>query len=211
MRTRGRAWLVLALTTVPGLARATAIGASWTGSIDYTRPALAAVFPIGTPASGSFQIDTAATDANADPSIGSYLGAATAIVFRFGSYEFGASSGDVFVADTLGDGFGVSIANFGAPLPGVPSIEGIAVTGIQFLLESGPGALSSDAFPLSLDLATFHGGAVMNAEDGYMTSAAASSLSYPVPEPETGLLLAIGLLALSARARHKSQPRVRSR
>ena len=191
---------LLLLTTLPGLAGAATIHVSWTATVDFVAPELASAVAIGDPASGSFLIDTAVADANPDPTSGSYPGAATAITFSFGSHGIGASSGNVHIANTLGDGFSVLVQFLGG------SVEGIPVEYFVFNLETGPGAWSSDAIPPSIDFAQFHGGAVIAM--GFLGppllgGATASSFSYVVPEPATGTLLGLGMLTLGSLRRSR--------
>jgi hypothetical protein len=187
------------LLTLPGVAGAATISVSWTGTIDAVSREAGSVFAIGDPASGSFLIDTAVADVNPDSGSGDYPGAASALVFRFGGYEVSGSSGSVFIRDTLGDAFSVRLGNPGGPLEDAPPLEGFVVANLWFHVESGPGGLSGDAIPTSLDLGTFHGGgSIIAIGSTFVVGATASSLSYVVPEPGTATLLAFGVLLLAS-------------
>jgi hypothetical protein len=185
--------LALLLGFLPGLAGAATIEVSWTGTVDLVAPDLASVLEIGDPASGSFQIDTAIADTDADPMIGWYPGAASNLSFRFGVHELSAAAGALRILNSLGDGLIVTVQSLGGAIDAVP------VNYLSFSIESGPGPFSSDAIPLNIDSAQFQGRAMIGGDflgSPTLAAASASSFAYAVPEPGTGMLIGLGLLLL---------------
>ena len=80
-------------------------------------------------------------------------GAASAVVFRFGSYVVSADSGAVGTTDALGDFVAVGVQSLGGEVQGIP------LETLSFLVQSGPGGFATDAIPATLDPPPFHGDA----------------------------------------------------
>jgi hypothetical protein len=201
MRTGRLLLLSLLLLAPPWPARADLIQVSWAGTINFVSTAIASGFTVGDPASGSFLIDTAIADSDADPLIGLYFDAVSNIASDFGGYLASSASGAIQIRNgsaALADEMIVA-----GNTPTGNSVEGIPISAIVFDVADQTQALfASDAIPTSLDLADLTGHfAKLDFFDIGLNSVTANltSLSYtPIPEPGSGLLLGLGTLALAA-------------
>ena len=194
--------LFLALVALPGVARADIINVSWTGTISFVDPVLASAFTVGNSASGSFQIDTSVSDENADPSIGVYTNAVSALVFAFGSYAGNGASNatQIFNDGSSSDEFLIASNFTGA------NIGDNSPSGFRFdLVDPTKTALSNDLIPLSLDPAAFAGRTAQLAFfDGVALHGVSANITFAyVPEPGSATLLGLGTLALAALRRRR--------
>ena len=193
----------LALFATP--AGAATITVTFTGSVTFVSPQIASgPFEAGDAISGSFQIDSATPDGEADPTEGSYEGAVSSLTFSFGGYAgTGAGENELHMRDGEGfvvDNFFVQSAFAGSDVAGFPPQ--------LFHFDLGDvenTVFTSDAVPASLDLADFEvrglfigflDGSSVHAVNGTITA-----FTYTVPEPGALGMLALGSWLLAGRRR----------
>jgi hypothetical protein len=188
-------------------AAAATITVSFSGTIDFVPSQIASgPFEAGDPVSGSFQIDSATPDGDAEPTEGSYEGAVSNLSFEIGGYS-GAGAGENELHMRDGEGFVVDNffvqSDFGGPdVAGFPPFHFLVNLG-----DTDNTVFTSDAIPASLDLAEFEiASVILGFLDGnsvYNVDASITSLTYTVPEPASFALLALGASALTARRRRR--------
>ena len=192
--------LALLLTVLPAPARAELIPVSFEATINTVSPPLDAGFTVGETVTGTFLVDTEATDLEPVPDEGNYDGVSN-FAADFGGYAVTASSLSLLVRNGTGfmvDSFYVDGEPTGADVGGLAPGN--------FILNLGDEqntVFSSEAIPLTLSLAEFESANVslLFPDGGFSRAVNANitELTYGVPEPAAPLLTAVGALALACR------------
>jgi hypothetical protein len=191
----------------PAPASAVPLTVHFTGTIFLIDPPLGAPFAYGQAGSGSFQIDSATFDDAPFVGVGIYRGASN-FSFTFGTYTATSAGGtfDDFVrvndATTGNDSYTAETASGSGPT----LLDWYFPKRLELVLNgSGPNAFTSDALPVSLDLADFSSGSAVvefgSTDPGDLAKVALTLTSISVPEPAALLLLTLAGLGLRASQR----------
>jgi hypothetical protein len=188
-------------------AGAATITVTFTGTIDFIDSSISSgPFEVGDPINGSFQIDSTTPDGDALTTEGEYEGAISNLTFSFGDYD-GTGSGENQLH--MRDGAGFVVDNFfvqsefsGPDVGGFPPFHFLFNLG-----DSDNTIFTSDAIPMSLDLADFEiRGLTLGFLDGSSVpsvNGTITSLTYTVPEPGALGVLALGAAALAVIGRRR--------
>jgi hypothetical protein len=192
---------LLAASPTPALAEL--IPLTFEATINTVAPELESAFTVGETVTGSFVVDTTASDLEPGPDEGDYAEAISELEADFGGYAVTGLDVGLYVRNgetPMVDNFFVSGDVSGSDVGGL--------SGPTFFLDLGDTentVFSSAAIPTELDLADFEVANVSLSfpDGGFNRSVVANvtELVYEVPEPAAPLLALVGALALALRSR----------
>jgi hypothetical protein len=194
---------VLAIAGLPASGNAALYEYAVTGTIEgIYNPGASHPFSIGQAYTATFVLDDSIADGEPLTAYGSYPLALASFTLDIGgvySASRGSPSGGVLI-----ENLGASSALYAI---GAEPSASLANVLLAALISTDADLFPSDAIPTSLSFASFDANRSWSAtlQSGVEVSGPLTSLM-PVPEPNTSLLVAAGLVALAARARRAIAP-----
>jgi outer membrane autotransporter protein len=185
MRLAGSALGVALVVFGPSCARAATVTYMATGEVAGESPSLQGQFPIGTPFTYTFTLNTAVPNTGSYPPVGYYTNGLVSSSGRIGSYSLSTVAGDLAVGKAPSFDIFMTQASQGIT---APAVGGVPIYDVQFILrDDTKTALSSNAVPLSLNLSAFSSLAKLNLVYSNSTELQATVTGLEVINPVTGL------------------------
>ena len=152
MRLVGSALGVILVAFGPSYARAATVTYTVTGAVLHVAPDLQGQFSVGQATTYTFTLDTGIPDTNPSPFGGLFVNGLTSSSGSIGSYLFSTGAGNLVITFASSDVLQTNALTVTGPAVGVDTLYEVIV----FFNDTTGTALSSDAFPLSLDISAFN-------------------------------------------------------